>query len=1056
MKNLVFLIILLLTYFVGSSQIIIVNDISCNGDVDGVISVNANFGTGPYSYLWSTGETEISIDVGAGIYSVTATDVLSVSQIYSTTLTEPALLQVSLVSVTDVLCNGTSTGVIDVSVSGGSTPYNYNWSNGAISEDIVDISAGIYSLVLNDNNGCYTTFRDTVNQPISKVTATSNITDVTCFGGSNGSISLNGIGGTGTKSYAWSTGAITPTITALSSGIYVASVTDANFCTFIEKYEVTQPKFPVQVELSSENIKCSGDSTGSLSIEFVNWANGPYTYLWSNGQTSHSMSDLKAGAYGLTVTDMNNCRGTSYSTITESTALGISPIVTPSDCDGHNNGSISLNASGGVSPYSFLWKELSFDSTYTTQDLIAVRGGNYFLLITDSNDCLYLDTLLIPSLDTVLENVSVEDYICNGHRASVNINSPEAGVGNYFTYEWNTGYDTSATTFVTSDSILDHSILYRPGDYTVTLTRNADGCAAYVDFNIKESATAITVEETVIHNNCYEQSSGSISLDIFGGDPKPDYEIDWTGPNGFASTSFYIGSLRPGDYTFTVRDDSVCTLSETIQIGPFSPIQGSVEYQDVRCFGEANGKASAFFSGGTGTLNYFWSNGATNESIVGLFAGNYSLTVTDSLSCRRSESFVVAEPPIVEIVLDEIIDVSCNGYKDGSIRITTFGGNSNLDYLWLRNGQRFAQLTEDLSNIPAGMYQITAYDTLGCYEIDSFEVAEPGKTYFSDSVYTISCNNGTDGRWEIIPNGPDNPYSYFFSTGENANSYISGLSAGNYSATVTSLLGCQWEFEETFIQPLPIKTGLADVTDVICKGDTTGSLSLDTVYGGTYPYTYNWNNGMSASSISNIPAGKYNVTITDSRGCYIYESYEVSEPYEWIKYFPTISPTTCKQASNGEVVLYDIDVYNSPYFNTFYLFDSTGVLVDSVNTSQVIADLNSGKYMTRVVNEYGCFAEDSLVIPQGDDNCIKIPNIVTANADGFNDVFCVEGACHYDEFSFEVFTDRGVKVFESQDCNMIWDPNDAGIVSSSTYYYRILVIDNGESYEFRSSINILN
>ncbi len=1035
-------------------------NVSCFAGNDGTATVtNASGGTGPLTYLWSTGAFTSQITgLTAGLYTVTITDANGCQFVGNVNVTQPAAaLSVTLATQTNVLCFGASTGAINVNVAGGTLPYLYNWSNGAVSQDISNVPAGTYTLIVADANGCTANITRVITQPATVVSVLTTSTNVTCFGGNDGTATATGIGGNGPLTYLWSTGTITPSITNLIAGNYLVTVTDANGCTAVSNVTISEPTFPIQLTLVHNDIYCAGSATGSASIVDISGENGPVTYLWSNGAMTPSITNILAGNYTVTVTDANLCTATAAIVITEPLPISIVPTITPSDCDGHNNGAISLVVNGGVAPYVFSWKEINFDSTYTTQNIVNVRGGTYALTITDFNGCMYFDTLIIPNLAMVPVNIVPTSYVCNGSLGSVSITAPGADVGVYYTYAWSSAYTNGS--FTTNDSVFTTSPAFVAGTYSITVT-DPSGCAMYYDSIINQSAAPLVVNYTVTHNTCYENTAGSIQLFPSGGDPMPGYHVTWIGPNGFASTAFSIGGLAVGDYTYTVTDDSVCSVSGTIRIEPLLPIQGYITSHDVLCSGGNTGSAEAFFGGGTGLLNYLWSNGATTPFITNVSVGTYTLTVTDSVGCSVIDSVVIRQPNPILVTLDSLHNVSCYGETDGGIWITTNGGSGTLSYTWLYDGILFPQVTEDIIDVPAGVYQVSVFDTVGCIAQTTFTITQPAQTLFVDSVHTISCNNGADGYWQIEPIGPDFPYVAIFSTGDTISTdtvpapFISGLTAGNYSVTFTSILGCTWMFSLTLEQPLPITVGTVNIIPVICYGDSTGSITLDAVHGGTSPYTFAWSNGAMTQNITNIPSGTYNLTITDVLGCNIYETYEVEQPYEPIKFFTTITSTVCQQSEDGQVVLYTEDIYWSPFSNTFYLYDSLGVLVDSVPPGQIIDNLPPGPYLGILINENGCTATDSIYVDKGTDDCIIIPNLVTINDDGYNDVFKVQGGCEYDTFVVQIFTDWGEQVFESSDCAFTWDPKNNKAAANSVYYYYIAVTENGKLYQFKSSINI--
>lgn len=1063
LSAILFIIVWAFTAHQSTAQMVVIQDLKCAGDSSGSVLIIPDFGAPPYSYLWSTGDLTPDIsNLSTGTYSVTVTDTLLVSHAYSITLSEPPQVVITTDSVENIDCWGMMTGAIHVSVAGGTLPYSYTWVRDGFffsnSEDIVNIPAGNYNLIVSDANGCIESAVFSVSEPSSHVQVSVVSTNVTCFGGNSGSAVASASGGSGNLNYLWSTSEITPDISGLTAGFYSVTVTDSLFCEAAANIEILQPDFPIQITLVQTDVLCFGDSTGSIEVVHVSGANGPVAFQWSNGGNTNLIENLISGNYSVTVTDNNLCSAVSATFISQSPQITAIPTITPSTCDGHNNGAISLSVAGGMMPYSFLWQEPNFDSTYTTQNLSNIRGGDYLLSITDMYGCQYFDTLNVPNLGIVPVNIIPATYVCNGLQGAVSINAPEADSAYYFNYSWNSAYNTGS--FNTNDSVFTTSTSFLAGSYTITVTNNQTGCAHYFDFTINQSETPLTVGEVVHHNTCYGNTNGSIQLIPSGGDPLPAYQVTWSGPNGFTSNAFSISGLAVGDYHYSVSDDMACVVNGTVRIEPVAPLQGYVTSVSVDCFGSNTGTAQAIFSGGTGFLDYSWSNGGTTQIINSLTAGTYYVTVTDSLGCQIIDSTTISQPSGIFISTDSIIDVSCFGFTDGNIFLTTGGGTGTLDYSWLHNGNIFPQVTEDILNIPAGNYQITVTDSLGCNISEIFNINQPLETVFTESVHFISCNNGADGFWEITPVGFDHPYIGIFSTGDTISTdtipsfLVTGLSAGHYECVITSVLGCEWILSLYLEQPLPITVGLADIRNVICKGDSTGSITLDAVHGGTAPYTYTWNNGMTTNPVSGLPAGIYNATITDSKGCNIHETYEINEPYEWIKYFPTVMNTSCIQSEDGMVILYPEDIYWSPFSNTFFLYDSLGFLVDSAAPGVAITDLPAGQYISFLISEYGCIANDTLYVGAGKEDCILIPNLVTPNGDGYNDVFKVKGGCFYDELFIQIFTDWGAKVFESSDCNFEWNPLENNAAANTVYFYYIRVTEKSKIYEFKSSIDI--
>ncbi|WP_276505100.1 SprB repeat-containing protein, partial [Terrimonas pollutisoli] len=233
----------------------------------------------------------------------------------SVTITQPAAALALTSSKVDVLCFGNATGSVDLTVNGGTTPYTYVWSNGASTQDITALVAGIYSVTVTDANNCTATISVTITQPAAALALTSSKVDVLCFGNATGSVDLTVNGGTAPYTYVWSNGASTQDITALAAGTYTVTVTDNNNCTATTSITIGQPAAALALSEAHVNVLCFGNATGSVDLT-VNGGTAPYTYVWSNGASTQDITALVAGTYSVTVTDANNCTATTSVTIT--------------------------------------------------------------------------------------------------------------------------------------------------------------------------------------------------------------------------------------------------------------------------------------------------------------------------------------------------------------------------------------------------------------------------------------------------------------------------------------------------------------------------------------------------------------------------------------------------------------------------------------------------------------------------------------------------------------------------------------------------------------------
>jgi hypothetical protein len=383
----------LLTAVISSST-----NILCNGANDGSATVTANGGTSPYTYLWSSGgSSDTEPNLIAGTYTVTVTDNNGCTATATVTLTEPTLLTSSIGTSTNVSCFNGNNGSAQVVANGGTLPYSYTWSNGAITDIISSLTAGNYTVTVYDNNGCSSTASVTITQPTLLTATISSVTNVSCFGGNTGAATVTAGGGVTPYSYLWSSSGTLNIENGLIAGVYTVTVTDNQGCTATASVTITQPTLLTSAISASTNVSCFGLSDGAASVT-ANGGVSPYNYLWSNGAVTATTTGLIAGTYTVTITDGHSCTATSQVIITEPTLLTSS--ITASNnvsCFGGNDGSSTVTAAGGTLPYGYHWS--SGQNTATANNLTA---ATYTVTVTDGHGCTSTSTITItePALLT--------------------------------------------------------------------------------------------------------------------------------------------------------------------------------------------------------------------------------------------------------------------------------------------------------------------------------------------------------------------------------------------------------------------------------------------------------------------------------------------------------------------------------------------------------------------------------------------------------------------------------------------------------------------------------
>ena len=893
----------------------VATDITCNGLSDGTAMVNIQGGAAPYSILWSNGATTNNLTgLGAGSYSVTVTDDNLDVSISTCQVFEPSLLQVNYTG-NNSNCGGSSNGSVEASANGGTPPYSYQWSNGATTASQANLGAGSYSATVTDSRGCTSTGNVNITEPPALGLNMAS-TDESCAGLSNGSVGITVSGGTTPYSYVWSNGATQASLTQLTAGVYSVTVTDQLGCKLIGQ-ETVGSGASVQISFSSDSVSCFGQSDGAAEA-LVLGGTGPYSYVWSNGATTSSISNLSSGLYSITITDSGLCQAVSSVQIYEPALLQGTLNVTPITCNGLNNGLISAAVLGGTQPYTYSWSNGAF-----TQSISGLSPGSYSLTITDAKGCTDERNSNLTEPTSLGVTVTSNDVPCFGTFTGMANASVSGGTAPY-SYLWSNGWQAS--------SQLNVGV----GSYSVTVT-DANNCTITGQTTISGPLAALSVIGTATEANCFGCATGSVTTTITGG--TTPYTYLWN--NG--STTQHLTNITAGTYSLTVTDAALCTSVYSTTVTEISELQVILTPVNITCFGLANGSISAVAAGGLPGYSYLWNTGATTASINGLAQGNYSITVTDQVNVTVSASVSIQEPTLLSVGGVET-HVSCFSGSDGAVALNVSGGTGAYSYLW-SNGATTANLT----GLIAGTYSVTATDASGCTATNSFTIQQPGELVISSSGNDVSCFGGNDGSVEVIANGGTAPYSYMWSNGSTL-SALSGLTAGNYHITVTDFNGCQKVATQVLVSPADLGISISG-SPVLCNGAATGGATT-AVTGGTPPYIYQWSSGETSSSISGKLAGTYFLTVTDAEGCLKSASVVISQPNALSVSFSS-GAISCFGGSNGTVTA-SPSGGTAPYT---YIWNTGSV-------SNVITGLATGSYDVTVMDINGCAISQTYFLDQ--------------------------------------------------------------------------------------------
>lgn len=811
-------------------------NVSTCGANDGSATAQPSGGTAPFTYLWNTGATTQTIsNLSAGFYSVTATDANGCSKATTVTITEPPSLTAS-VNATPLVCNNANNGSATAFVNGGTAPFTYAWSNGGTTQTINNLGAGTYTVTVTDINGCQGTASATIGN--SDLIIDAIITNVTCYGGSNGQIEVSGWNGTPPYTYQWSNGSTNPILSNIPAGNYSVTVYDSGNCSVSETITVTEPPMIV-ISFSTTQPGCTGGN-GSATANVTGGTPG-YTYAWSNGATGPTASNLPSGTYTVTVTDANLCTEVGAVNIIAAPPLSVSVNGNEPSCNGGNDGSATAQVFGGTPPFSYQWTNGG-----TIQTISNLTAGGYTVTITDAQGCTGVGNIWLNEPPNLNLMITASPQVCQNQSDGMATVFPNGGTPPY-SYAWSTGSTAQMISGLSS------------GTYSVTVT-DANNCVKTGSVTINLSDLILDVAKADVA--CFGESSGSILVSGWAG--QPPYTYLWN----TGATTPEITNLPVGTYTVTVTDAAGCQVTDDIIINQPPVINVSATSTPAGC-SVNNGTATVTASGGVPPFTYAWNNFQTTQTISNLAPGTYSVTVQDANFCTKSTSVTVTGGSNFSVSINAV-NVSCAGGNDGFAMAMPSGGQAPYTYLW-SNGNT----TNAISNLGSGFFSVTVTDALGCTGSANVTITEPAPITANVSTQNTTCGIPNGSATANVTSGGQAPFTYTWSNG-GVGQTISNLTPGTFFVTITDSNNCQTTASGTVGSSPSVSVNIT-ANNVLCFGGNDGSATAS-VSSGTAPYSYSWSNGGTTQTINNLTAGSYSVTVTDNDGCTANSSVSISEP----------------------------------------------------------------------------------------------------------------------------------------------------------------------------------
>lgn len=750
-----------------------------------------------------------------------------------------------------------------------------------------------------------------------------------CEGNSTGEITVNG---SGTSPWIYtlrafdgseleSTGPIAGSYTFenLAPATYFAYAEDAEGCSKFSIVNVNSTKAPT-ISIESEKPLCTGQCNGSATV-IANGGTPPYFAEWSTGESGLTANQICGGEpTTVTFTDNAGCLIRESIVVNDPPKLQFQVSTFENvTCANECNGEIDLTGSGGTLPYSVLWSDGNEDGFRT--DLCPNK--RYNITLTDNSGC-EIDTF-IQTADPPKYSVSsaITDEECKSFNGQINLTV--SGAAPPYNFLWSDGARTEDRQNIAS------------GFYGLTIT-DAENCN-FIDTLFVNRFSNIDFSATIDNVSCFQGTDGKITASSNTANPPFQLTID--------SVRFKnpLDNLEAGDYLVYLIDANSCIASKNITITEPDSIIPNEIIDSASCFlGSNDGGIRINPSGGNGNFQFNWSNGNNTSSNQNLASGSYSVTLIDQQSCNYTYTFQVPSPPPIQFSSLEILPEACLGDENGSVSGQILGGNPPIvQYNWNDGSTNFPR-----NNLSPGLYNLSVEDSKGCKADTIIRIESPPSEFLVDySVSSsIQCFGDSSAQVTISATGGVSPYSVIWPDGNNQ-FQRNQLAGGNYQVSVTDDFACERVLSIIIDQPAEILSN-PSIQAAICTS-SVGSIQPN-ISGGTPNYNYQWSNGSSASSISNLEEGDYQLTITDKNNCQKEFSYTIQNE-GFIIANPKVDSITCEGYTDGRI---EIDVENGR--QPFQFSWSNGQSTQSIN------NLGTGNYSVTVSDADGCIDDTSASI----------------------------------------------------------------------------------------------
>lgn len=939
---------------------------TCSGPCTGTASVAPIGGTGPITAVWQPApgggqDTFNATGLCSGItYSVTLTDGNSCDTTLIFTI-QPGASIIPNSSSTPGSCAGSCDGTATVGPTGGTAPYTYLWSppptTGQGTPSATGLCAGTVQVTITDATLCSVVADILILGPLP-ISTNAIHTKPLCAGTCDGSIVMSTFGGVPPFTYSWSPtppfGQGTDSITGLCSGTWNAVITDAAGCSIPFSFTIDEP-VPISLSVSTTPSQCqvcigTATATGSGGTGFLQteWRNALGVVLGTGG----TVTGLCAGLYTVVVTDENGCSVQQSIAITDSNGEDLQTTDGTTTCANNCDGMVSVAFTCTDPPCLIAWTDaMGTDLLQNGLSVDSLCPGDYLVSVTNGSGCVSIGTATVVAAVTAVLNISSSPVSC----AALCDGTATVGVAGTppFTFAWSpapTGQGTPTISGLCA------------GVYTL-IVGDGLGCGTTAQVLITEPPPMLVTSTIVQVVSCFGSCDGAITLVVTGGTQPLTYV--WTpSPTAGQGTALAAG-LCAGNVSVVVTDANGCSISGTYVVPEPQPLQIITTSTPSTC-PNCDGTASATVIGGTGPFAFSWTLGgvliSTDQAPIDLCGGVYTLNVVDGSGCTAQRIVQVSDSN-AEVLVPANGQSLCANACDGEVSVSFTCSAPPCTVQWTDASAVVIALdVTTVAGLCAGTYTVQVTNAAGCVSLADALVT-PSQTIIPNLSSTpVSCAGVCDGTATAGPLGGVEPYAFTWTPvpgGGQGTPQATGLCAGVYDVLIADASGCDTTVSVLILGPQPV-VQQALIANASCSGSCNGSIVV-TPAGGVGPYTYSWSpvpsNGQGSNGAFGLCAGDYDLTVTDSNGCFVQNTWTITEPVPLSLSGNSIA-SECG-VCNGEATV-EVVGGTAPYT---YLWTSAGNIF---GTADSLDALCAGLYSAQVTDALGCQA--SLLVPVQDLN----------------------------------------------------------------------------------------